>query len=57
MAPVRRRDRGDQRDAFNVAAWLAREDRAGRLLSWLKPALSQDDRERAEIEGWILGVE
>jgi len=47
----------DQRDAFNVAAWLAREDRAGRLLTWLKPALSQEDRERAQIEGWILGVE
>ena len=46
----------DQRDAYNVAAWLSREDREGRLAHWLAPALTNEERARADIEGWILGV-
>ena len=47
---------GDQQDAFSVAAWMQREDRAGGLATHFKPALSDHDRAVAEIEGWILGL-
>lgn len=47
---------GDQQDAFSVAAWMQREDRAGALPAHFNPRLSDQDREIAEIEGWILGL-
>ncbi len=47
---------GDQQDAFSVAAWMQREDRAGALPPHFTPALTEQDRETAEIEGWILGL-
>lgn len=47
---------GDQQDAYAVAAWLAREDREGRLGRWFTPTLQDDDRHRAVFEGWVLGV-
>jgi hypothetical protein len=47
---------GDQRDAFCIAAWLARADRGGTLAGLLKPDLSLAERAVAQIEGWILGV-
>jgi hypothetical protein len=46
----------DQKDAFNVAAWLARADRDGSLRMFLMPELSQSERDLAKLEGWILGV-
>lgn len=46
----------DQQDAYAVAAWMRREDLAGRLGGHLAPTLSDEDRRLAEIEGWILGL-
>jgi hypothetical protein len=46
----------DQRDAFTIAAWLRRVDGDGSLGEFLNPDLSPNDRTRAMIEGWILGV-
>jgi prevent-host-death family protein len=45
-----------QRDAYSVAAWMAKEDRGGRLAAYLDPDLSDSERSVALIEGWILGV-
>jgi hypothetical protein len=47
---------GDQHDAFCIAAWLSRADRNGSLAALLKPDLTPNDREVAQVEGWILGV-
>ena len=47
---------GDQQDAFAVAAWMQCEDRAGALPAHFNPRLSDQDREIAGIEGWILGL-
>lgn len=46
----------DQHDAFVIAAELSRADAEGRLQNWLAPALTDDDRAVAAVEGWILGV-
>ncbi len=46
----------DQQDAFSVAAWMQREDHAGSLPGHFAPALPDEDRALAEIEGWILGL-
>jgi len=52
-----REDRGpDQHDAFAVAESLRRADRDGDLALWLDPPLGPSERERARIEGWILGL-
>lgn len=45
-----------QRDAYSVAAWMVESDRNGRLDKFLKPELKPDEKEQAQIEGWILGV-
>jgi hypothetical protein len=46
----------DQHDAFCIAAWLARADRDGTLVDFLKPDLSPVELAFAQVEGWILGV-
>jgi len=46
----------DQQDAFNIAAWLHREDDEGTLDEFLNPQLSPAERAIAQVEGWILGV-
>ena len=45
-----------QHDAYCVAAWMAKEDRSGRLSAFLNPDLSELERSLAAVEGWILGV-
>lgn len=45
-----------QHDAYSVAAWMAKEDRSGRLGGYLDPGLSELERSLAAVEGWILGV-
>jgi hypothetical protein len=47
----------DQHDAYSIASWMRRADRAGSLAALFEPALSPDERTIAEIEGWILGVQ
>jgi hypothetical protein len=39
---------GDEQAAYAVAAWLQRAD--------LKPPLTPEERQLADIEGWILGI-
>ena len=46
----------DQHDAYCVAAWLSRADTDGSLMTFFKPALTPDERAKAQVEGWILGV-
>jgi hypothetical protein len=46
----------DQHDAYAVAAWMRRADLDGSLTEFLTPSLTADDRKRAGIEGWILGI-
>ena len=47
---------GDQHDAFSIAAWLSRADRAGCLAALLNPDLKPHERSVAKVEGWILGA-
>ena len=47
---------GDQQDAFCIAAWLSGADRNGSLAALLKPDLTPNEREVAQVEGLILGV-
>ncbi|MGE0224730.1 MAG: hypothetical protein AB7F35_14730 [Acetobacteraceae bacterium] len=46
----------DQHDAWCVASWLAAAARSGELQQAMRPALPPEERQAAEIEGWILGV-
>jgi hypothetical protein len=46
----------DQQDAYSVAMWLRDADHDGRLQAALKPTLTKQQLETAQIEGWILGV-
>ena len=46
----------DQQDAFAIAEWLRRADRDGSLERYLRPEIELNERKKAEIEGWILGV-
>lgn len=52
----RRERTPDQHDAYAVAAWLRREDAAGRLATHFTPALTPEEKVIAAYEGWILGV-
>ena len=57
--PPTRRNAGrdaDEQAAYSVAAWLQRADRNGSLGSYFNPPLTEEEREVANIEGWILGV-
>ena len=47
----------DQHDAFSVAEWMRRSDLDGTLADFLAPALAAAEREAAQIEGWILGIQ
>ena len=46
----------DQQDAYSVAAWMRAADLNGSLVEFLKPNLTPAELERAQIEGWILGL-
>jgi hypothetical protein len=45
-----------QHDAYSLAAWMQQADQAGSLDDYFAPSLAPEEREIAEIEGWILGV-
>jgi hypothetical protein len=47
---------GDEQAAYAVAAWLQRVDRNGTLGTYFNPPLTPEERQAADIEGWILGV-
>lgn len=46
----------DQQDAYAIAKSLQSQDRAGRIVEWLKPEMSEKIAKIAGAEGWILGV-
>ena len=46
----------DQHDAFSAAEWMRRSDLDGTLAVFFTPALSPQEQEVANIEGWILGI-
>ena len=53
--PKQKRD-GDMQATYAVSAWLQRADLDGSLPQFFCPPLSAEERKRAAIEGWILGV-
>lgn len=46
----------DQQDAYSVARWLSETSQAGFLDRYFDPPLTNDEREIADLEGWILGI-
>lgn len=46
----------DQQDAFAIAKWMQWADSDGSLEAYFHPRLEPEERVKAEIEGWILGV-
>jgi hypothetical protein len=46
---------GDEQAAYAVAAWLQRADQSASLGSYFNPPLTPEEREVANVEGWILG--
>jgi DNA-binding transcriptional ArsR family regulator len=46
----------DQRDAWTVAAWLQWAQEGGHLERYWQPPLAPEEKARARLEGWILGV-
>jgi len=46
----------DQQDAYTVCRWLAESDAKGELSGFFDPGLSDEERQIAHFEGWILGV-
>ena len=45
-----------EQDAYAICAWLQERDQLGLLRAYFTPPLSKEEKERAELEGWILGV-
>ena len=43
-------------DAYAICAWLQERDQLGLLRFYFTPPLSEQEQERARLEGWILGV-
>lgn len=46
----------DEHDAMCVAQWLKDMDNRGLLNTYLNPPLTNEEREIARLEGWILGI-
>lgn len=46
----------DQQDAFAIAKWMQVQDSGRGLEVYFHPAIEPQERQKAEIEGWILGV-
>lgn len=46
----------DQQDAYAIAAWLQETDQRGFLDRYFHPPLTDEERQVAELEGWILGI-
>ncbi len=46
----------EEQDAYAICAWLQERDQLGLLHPYFTPPLSEEERERARLEGWILGV-
>jgi hypothetical protein len=48
--------KSEAHEAYAICAWLQERDRLDLLRPYFTPALSPEERERALLEGWILGV-
>jgi hypothetical protein len=46
----------DQQDAFSIAKWFQGVDSDGSLERHFNPLILPEERKKAEVEGWILGV-
>jgi len=46
----------DEHDAYAVARWLRETCERGSLERYLDPPLTADERQTADLEGWILGI-
>lgn len=46
----------DQQDAFAIAKWMRALDSGRGLEAYFHPTIEPQERQKAEIEGWILGV-
>lgn len=46
----------DQRDAWTVAAWMRWAATGDHLIRYWQPPLNDEEKARAAVEGWILGV-
>ncbi|VGO17759.1 hypothetical protein PDESU_06361 [Pontiella desulfatans] len=47
---------GDEQDAYSCAAWMQQMDRNGFLTQYFHPPLTDEEKQVAALEGWILGV-
>lgn len=45
-----------EQDAYAICSWLQDRDQGGLLHAYFTPPLKDAERERASLEGWILGV-
>lgn len=54
--PVQGRN-AHQHDAYSVARWMQESDARGSLWDSFIPRLTSEERKRASVEGWILGLE
>jgi len=45
-----------EHEAFAICAWLQERDRLDLLRPYFTPPLSEAEQQRAQLEGWILGV-
>lgn len=45
-----------EHEAFAICAWLQDRDRLDLLRPYFEPPLSEAEKQRAQLEGWILGV-
>ena len=45
-----------ERDAYSVARWMSETDRGGALEQYFGPNLDDEQRIRAQKEGWVFGV-
>jgi hypothetical protein len=46
----------DQHDAYCVARWLTEMDERQFLTRYFDPPVTAEEREIADLEGWILGI-
>jgi len=45
-----------QQDAYCIARWLQETDATDRLADYFSPTLNEEEKKRAQLEGWILGT-
>ena len=44
------------RGAFSCSSWLKKQDEDNILKNYFSPNLNEKEKERASLEGWIIGV-